>query len=92
MSGGGDGGSKYCNSSGRILGGSALLEASSIALNFMRFSEVRCFQKGGGAGNGAFGSPRSWFAMTGRLCWKYCASTNDLGVWIKPLSGSMVFE
>lgn len=28
-----------------------------------RFSLVKCFQKGGGAGKGAFGICCSWFAM-----------------------------
>jgi hypothetical protein len=37
--------------------------ASSIAFNFAMFSDVKCFQKGGGAGKGAFGSGRCWSAM-----------------------------
>lgn len=37
--------------------------ASSIAFNLAMFSDVKCFQKGGGAGKGAFGSGRCWSAM-----------------------------
>jgi hypothetical protein len=35
-----------------------------MALNLAMFSVVKCFQKGGGAGNGALGSGFCWSAMT----------------------------